>query len=76
MALNHRRRIRYSIHEPCTLARTHGSVRGRGDSPLLLDPDFVRGKHSSGVGENFFAVDKRLRRIEPKERKSLNTFRK
>ncbi|ACR78804.1 hypothetical protein Kole_0076 [Kosmotoga olearia TBF 19.5.1] len=52
MVFYHRRRIRYSIHEPCTLARTHGSVRGRGGSPLLLDPDFVRGVHSFGVGKN------------------------
>ncbi|TYB94991.1 MAG: hypothetical protein FXF54_04955 [Kosmotoga sp.] len=32
--MHHCRGIRYSIHEPCTLARTHGSVRGRGALPL------------------------------------------
>ena len=56
--LYHRRRIRYSIHEPCTLARMHGSVRGRGGFPpptrsrwCVGKPSFARGKHDFVVGK-------------------------
>ncbi|ACR80022.1 hypothetical protein Kole_1328 [Kosmotoga olearia TBF 19.5.1] len=66
MALNHRRRIRYSIHEPCTLARTHGSVRGRGDSPLLLDNSFGVDPNCCAVGATGYVGDMRLRREEQK----------